>query len=109
MPTKTERGVRTLPLPPDVLAALRQLREQQSAAYGFAHRRDGYLAVDPSGTPYRPETWSDLWAALCQPAGIEPVTPARGPAHLGDDDAQPRRTDHDVAHWHGHDEVMMRR
>jgi integrase len=108
-PTKTERGTRTLPLPPDVLAALRALREQQSAAYGFTHRRDGYLAVDPSGTPYRPETWSDLWTALCQAAGIEPVT-LHAARHTSVTtmlaNGAPLRT---VAAWHGHDPVVAAR
>jgi integrase len=107
--TKTRRGTRTLPLPADVLTALRKLRESQAAEFGFEHVRTGYLAVDELGEPYRPERWSDLWTKLCSAAGVQPVT-LHGARHSSVTAMRKAGVpDHMVAAWHGHDEVVMRR
>lgn len=71
-PTKTKRGTRTLPLPDDVLAALRAMREQQAAAFGFEHVRSSYLAVDVIRKPMRHERWTDLWARACTATRASP-------------------------------------
>jgi integrase len=106
---KTRRGTRLLPLPPDVLAALRELRERQASELGFEHARTGELVVDESGQPYRPERWSDMWRQHCRDAGIRVVTlhAARHSSVTAMRDAHV--PDHIVAAWHGHDEVVMRR
>jgi hypothetical protein len=52
-PTKTRRGVRTLPLPADALVSLRAQRDAQAALFGFKQVRTGWLAVDEAGEPYR--------------------------------------------------------
>ena len=107
-PTKTRKGTRTLPLPADVLTALRGLREHQAAEFGFEQVRTGWLAIDELGVPLRPERWSDMWRALCRAAGVEPVTlhVARHSSVTAMRDAEV--SDHLVAKWHGHDENVMR-
>jgi integrase len=108
-PPKTTRGRRTLPLPPDVLAALRELRERQAAAFGFEHVRTGYLAVDEAGVPLRPERWSDMWTRLCKAAGVPPVT-LHAARHSSVTAMRAAGVPDDVvARWHGHDENVMRR
>jgi len=108
-PTKTKRGRRTLPLPADVLSALRKLRESQAAEFGFEQVRTGYLAVDELGEPYRPERWSDLWTKLCTAAGVQAVT-LHGARHSSVTAMRKAGVPDDVvAAWHGHDEVVMRR
>jgi integrase len=71
-------------------------------------QRTSTLAVDSAGVPLRPERWSDMWAANCRAAGVEPVTlhaarhssvTAMRAAGVSDDA---------VARWHGHDETTMR-
>jgi integrase len=106
---KTLRGRRTLPLPSDVLVALRQLRERQGAEFGFEHVRTGYLAVDELGVPYRPERWSDMWRAHCEAACVQAVT-LHGARHTSVTAMRKAGVPDDVvAAWHGHDEVVMRR
>jgi integrase len=95
-------------VPSDTVAALRQLRARQLAAYSFA-QRDGFVAVDEHGQPLRPERWSDMWAQLCQAAGVRPLT-LHAARHTSVTAMRNRGVpDHDVARWHGHDEVVMRR
>ena len=108
-PPKTRRGLRTLPLPRDLLLALRELRQTQLAEWGAEHVRTGWLAIDEAGRPYRPEEWSDLWKDHCKAAGVRPVTlhAARHTSVTTLRDAGV--PDHVVAAWHGHDESVMRR
>lgn len=106
---KTRRGRRTLPMPADVRAALRQLREDQAAEFGFEHVRTGCLAVDELGVPYRPERWSDMWRQHCQAAGVQVIT-LHGARHSSVTAMRKAGVPDDVvAAWHGHDEVVMRR
>ena len=106
---KTERGARTLPLPADMLAALRSMRERQASTFGFVQARDGYLATDPAGVPLRPERLSDLWADLCRDAGVPAVT-LHCARHSSVSILRARGVDDaSVAAWHGHDETTMRR
>ena len=57
MPT----SARTLPMPADVIAALRSLRAHQAEerlAFGSAWQDTGLVAVNVEGRPIRPETYS---------------------------------------------------
>ena len=108
-PPKTKRGRRDLPLPPDVLAALRALRDRQVAAFGLGHVRTGYLAIDELGVPLRPERWSDMWRTHCKAAGVEAVT-LHAARHSSVTSMRAAGVPDDVvARWHGHDETVMRR
>jgi integrase len=105
---KTKRGTRTLPLPPDVLTALRELRERQAAEFGFGQVRDGYLCLDELGQPMRPERWSRLWQQHCKAAGI-PVVTLHAARHSSVSIMRANGVpDYLVAAWHGHDETVMR-
>jgi integrase len=110
---KTRRGTRTLPLPPDVLAALRALRKAQLAAFGGEQVRTGWLAVDEVGVPIRPERWSDYWHEHVEAAGIDAgerkltLHCARHSSVTAMLDAGvPLRI---VAAWHGHDPAVAAR
>lgn len=106
---KTKRGERTLPLPDDVLGALRELRQVQLAAFGAEQVRTGYVAVDEVGEPVRPEHWTDDWNRHCKAAGVRGVT-LHAARHSSVTAMRDRGVpDHIVAAWHGHDEVTMRR
>jgi integrase len=108
-PPKTERGRRELPLPAATVLALRALRDTQAREFGFEHVRTGYLACDESGTPYRPERWSDLWTALCREAGIRVLT-LHSARHTAVTMLRANGVPDDVvSQWTGHDEVTMRR
>ncbi len=107
---KTKRGRRTLPLSdtPDLLTALRAMREFQLAEFGAEQVRDGYLAVDKIGQPLRPEVWTDQWKRHCEAAGVRALTlhcARHSSVTLMRDRGVP---DHLVAAWHGHDEQVMR-
>jgi integrase len=107
-PPKTPRSARTLPLPVDVLAALRELREVQMAAHGFEQVRTGWLAIDEAGQPLHLERWTDPWRAHCRAAGVPMIT--LHAARHSSVTAMRRAgvPDRDVAAWHGHDETTMR-
>src|SRR5690349_13121749 len=74
------RGHKRLTLPPDALASLRGLREAQARAHGPGQIRSGWLCLDDSGEPMRPEAYSDSWARLCKAANV-PVLPLHGARH----------------------------
>ncbi len=109
-PPKTNRGRRTLPLPADVVNALRSLeavqgRERREA--GPAYVGEGYALADELGRAVHPAWSSSRFAVLANAAG-------RSPVRLHD----LRRTsvsikrslgwpDHLVAAWQGHDEAVM--
>lgn len=70
---KSERSRRTLPMPVEVLAALRALHSQQSAerlAFGESYRDAGLVAVAEDGTPNLPETYSKAFARHGKAAGV---------------------------------------
>ena len=106
---KTTRGARTLPVPADILAALRTLRDAQAATFGLRQIRTGWLAVDEAGEPHRPEQYSKLCARLCTAVGV-PLLRLHSARHTSvsrilDADVQPRI----AAVWHGHDVITMSR
>lgn len=108
-PTKTRKGTRTLPLPADVLTALRELQEAQRESFGAEQAESGYLAVDDVGQPLRPERWTDLWREHCKTAGVAPVS-LHGARHSAVTTLRDAGVaDHIVAAFVGHDEVTMRR
>lgn len=71
--TKTRRGVRTLPVSPEVLAALKALKAAQAAERleaGAAYVGDGYVAADRLGRALHPEWFSDEFRRLTKAAGL---------------------------------------
>lgn len=70
---KPTRSARTLPMPPDVLAALRAFKTRQAEerlALGGGWPDTGLVAVNADGSPIRPETYSKAFAAHCAAAGV---------------------------------------
>lgn len=109
--TKTARGTRTLPLPADLVAALRSWRAKVARDLGVqVVRGDRFVFVDQGGTPIRPEWYSDEWMRLCHSAGIRRRVKMHEARHYSvvtmREAGLPDRL---VAAWHGHDEVIMRR
>lgn len=109
--TKTARGRRTLPLPPEVAEALQEFRQAQRSeaeAAGAAYQASGYVVVDALGQPLRPEAYSDAFTKLARRAGV-PVVRLHDARHTS---VTLKRSqgwpDHLVALWHGHDESVMR-
>ncbi|BBY54203.1 site-specific integrase [Mycobacterium koreense] len=75
--TKTAAGQRVLPMPPQLVSAMRRARERQSAeklAAGDRYRDEGWVAADRFGRPHHPDTLSDRWAAAVAAAGVPHVT-----------------------------------
>ena len=74
--TKTKAGVRTVPLLPEHVAALKttsaQLAEERLAA-GPAWADSGLVAVDAVGRPVAPRWYSDRFQALSRQAGVPVV------------------------------------
>lgn len=76
---KSERGKRTLPLDPPMVAAARRLKAQHAAerlAAGAAYRAacadcgEGHLFVDELGELVHPESYSDRFEVLNRKAGL---------------------------------------
>lgn len=98
---KTERGRRTLPLDPGLIALLGEAKRAQGAIAG-------YVVVDAAGKPIRPERYSDLWRDMLRDAGVRDLdlrAARRGSVTAMRDRGIP---DHIVAAWHGHDERVMK-
>lgn len=106
---KTERGRRVLPMPADLVRALRELRNKQTERFGGEQADAGFLVIDELGAPMRPDRWSDLWRKHCRAAEVPEVTlhAARHSSVTAMRDLGV--PDHIVAAWHGHDEYVMRR
>ena len=70
---KSMRSGRTLPMPRDVLSALRTFKTRQAEehlALGGGWPDTGLVAVNADGSPIRPETYSKAFAAHCAAAGV---------------------------------------
>jgi integrase len=96
---KSERSRRTLPMPADVMAALRTLNAQQKRerpALGPTWIDPGLIAIDEDGSPIRPETYSKAFRRHCTAAGVPVIRVARHQAHRRDADARQRH--HGVCH-----------
>jgi integrase len=109
---KSERSRRTLPMPAEVMAALRSLRTQQSAerlAFGESYPDTGLVAVAVDGTPFRPETYSKAFARHCSAARVPSIR-----LHDTRHTAATRMLDSGTtvsaaAKWLGHDPAMTLR
>ncbi|GAC47484.1 putative recombinase [Gordonia aichiensis NBRC 108223] len=109
---KSARSRRVLPMPGDVIAALRSFKAAQAAerlVMGSEWPDTGLVAVNADGSPIRPETYSAEFRRLVKVAGLPRIRlhdvrhtsvslmMARGVPVL------------DVAKWHGHDPAMTLR
>ena len=109
---KSERSRRTLPMPADVMAALRTLNAQQKRerlALGPTWIDPGLIAIDEDGSPIRPETYSKAFRRHCTAAGV-PVIRLHDTRHT----AATRMLDSGTtvsatAKWLGHDPAMTLR
>lgn len=109
---KSTRSARTLPMPRDVLAALRAFKTRQAEehlALGGGWPDTGLVAVNADGSPIRPETYSKAFAAHCTAAGA-PVIRLHDVRHtaatmLLDGGTTPSAT----AKWLGHDPAITLR
>jgi len=73
---KSERSRRTLPMPADVMAALRALNAQQKRerlALGPTWIDTGLIAINEDGSPIRPETYSKAFRRHCTAAGVPAI------------------------------------
>ncbi|MGV9748256.1 tyrosine-type recombinase/integrase [Rhodococcus zopfii] len=73
---KSARSRRVLPMPPEVVAALRSLRATQARerlALGSGYPDTGLVAVSADGVPIRPETWSKWFRRHCEDAGVSVI------------------------------------
>ncbi|WP_237077166.1 site-specific integrase [Mycobacteroides abscessus] len=73
---KSGRSKRTLPMPADVIAALRALKVAQATerlALGGGWPETGLVAVNADGTPIRPETYSNTFGKHCAAAGVRAI------------------------------------
>ena len=109
---KSERSRRTLPMPDDVMAALRALNAQQKRdrlLYGPTWINTGFIAINEDGSPIRPETYSKVFRRHCAAAGV-PVIRLHDARHT----AATRMLDSGTtvsaaAKWLGHDPTMTLR
>ncbi|WP_267293250.1 site-specific integrase [Mycobacterium hackensackense] len=73
---KSKRSRRALPMPADILAALRTFKAQQASerlAFGNSYRDSGLVAVNEDGSPIRPETYSSEFARRSKIAGVPAI------------------------------------
>jgi integrase len=106
---KSRRSRRDLPLPADVVAALRVLRQRQRAealALGIGWSDNRLVAVHEDGTPLRPEFYTDEFQRLRTGAGLRRIRLhglRNTSVSLMLDRGHPP---HIVAAWHGHDPAV---
>lgn len=109
---KSKRSRRALPMPVDVLTALRTFRLRQAEerlAIGSQYPDTGLVAVNADGSPIRPETYSSQFAQHAKDAGV-PVIRLHDVRHtaatmLLDGGTTPSAT----AKWLGHDPAITLR
>jgi integrase len=109
---KSERSRRTLPMPAEVMAALRTLNAQQKrerVALGPTWIETGLIAINEDGSPVRPETYSKAFRRHCTAAGV-PAIRLHDTRHT----AATRMLDSGTtvsaaAKWLGHDPAMTLR
>lgn len=73
---KSARSRRVLPVPPDVVVALKALRAVQASerlALGAGYPDADLVAVREDGSPVRPEWYSDEFARLAAAAGVPTI------------------------------------
>ncbi|WP_232079743.1 site-specific integrase [Mycolicibacterium parafortuitum] len=109
---KSKRSRRDLPLPADVVTALRALKTRQRAealALGVGWSDDRLVAVHEDGTPLRPEFYTDEFQRLRARAGLRRIRLhglRNTRVSLMLDRGHPP---HIVAAWHGHDPAVALR
>lgn len=109
---KSKRSRRALPMPKDVMAALRTFKVQQAEerlALGNGYPDTGLVAVNIDGSPIRPESYSAEFARQAKAAGV-PVIRLHDVRHtaatmLLDGGTTPSAT----AKWLGHDPAITLR
>lgn len=109
---KSKRSRRALPMPDDVLTALRAFRLRQAEerlALGSRYPETGLVAVNKDGSPMRPETYSKEFSRQAKDAGV-PVIRLHDVRHtaatmLLDGGTTPSAT----AKWLGHDPAITLR
>ncbi len=109
---KSKRSRRALPMPVDVLTALRTFKLRQAEerlALGSQYPDTGLVAVNADGSPIRPETYSSEFARRAKDAGV-PVIRLHDVRHtaatmLLDGGTTPSAT----AKWLGHDPAITLR
>lgn len=109
---KSKRPRRALPMPVDVLTALRTFRlrqAQERLAIGSQYPDTGLVAVNAAGSPIRPETYSSQFAQHAKDAGV-PFIRLHDVRHtaatmLLDSGTTPSAT----AKWLGHDPAITLR
>ncbi len=104
-PPKSDRGFRTLPADPALIAALRALRTRQAAerlAAGTAYTPSGYVAVDELGAAVHPEWLTDEFHRIAQRAGLERIRLHDGRHTSNSLMAAAGVPDHIRAAWCGH-------
>jgi integrase len=98
---KSRRSGRALPMPSDVIAALRAFKACQAEerlALGPGWAETGLVAVNADGSPIRPETYSKTFATHCAAAGVPVI-------RLLDGGTTPSAT----AKWLGHNPAITLR
>lgn len=73
---KTESGIRTLPMDDEMVEVLRRAHRLQAAeklALGEAYNDGDYVACNPDGTPYHPDTLTHRWAKTIKKAGVRHI------------------------------------
>lgn len=73
---KSKASNRTLPLPPELLTALKAARKRQAAerlAAGPSYCEGGYVACDEFGKPYNPNLLYYRWGRMLRELKIKPV------------------------------------
>jgi integrase len=109
---ESERSRRTLPMPADVMLALRALRalqKRERIAFGSTWIDTGLIAVNADGSPVRPETYSNAFRRHCAEADV-PVIRLHDTRHT----AATRMLESGTpvtaaAKWLGHDPAMTLR
>ncbi|WP_324195203.1 site-specific integrase [Nocardia puris] len=73
---KTDSSVRTLPMDAEMVEVLRRARRIQAAeklALGEAYQDGDYVACNPDGTPYHPDTLTHRWTVMVRKAGVRHI------------------------------------
>lgn len=101
---KSARGERVLPMPSDVVEALKILRtaqKREAMALGVSWSDDRLVAVREDGTPLRPESYTDEFQRLRTRAGLDRIT-LHGLRHTAGSLLALKHPLHIVAAWLGH-------
>ncbi|RVW06258.1 tyrosine-type recombinase/integrase [Rhodococcus spongiicola] len=73
---KSKRSARTLPIPDDLVTALKAAKKRQAAdrlAVGEAWKDTGYVVVDRTGNPPTPNTLTYWWKRSVEKAGVPAI------------------------------------